>query len=138
MAAERPDPPRADVRRIDAGQSGRGGHSAARTARRMTARVLALLAPAALTLTITVATPTADAPVPAPESTLGFAPCTDYKLATSERISEYLHALDASSERLSLFEIGRTTEGRPHELIVISSERNLRQLQRFKEIARSL
>jgi hypothetical protein len=104
----------------------------------MTARLPGLLAPAVLTLALAVATPTADSPVPTPESTLGFAPCADFKLATSERISDYLHALDASSERISVFDIGRTTEGRRQELVAISSERNLRQLARFKAIARSL
>jgi hypothetical protein len=76
--------------------------------------------------------------VPAPESALGFAPCADYKLATYETISDYLRKLDAASDRMQLFEIGKTAEGRTQILTVISSEENLKNLARYKQIARAL
>ena len=81
---------------------------------------------------------TAQKAVPTPESVLGFAPCADYKLATYEVISDYFRKLDASTDRMQLFEIGKTAEGRTQILTVISSEENLRNLTRYKQIARML
>jgi hypothetical protein len=76
--------------------------------------------------------------VPTPESVIGFPPCADYKLATYEQVAEYFRKLDAASDRMQLFEIGRTAEGRTQLLSVISSEQNLKDLTRYKQIARSL
>jgi hypothetical protein len=81
---------------------------------------------------------TAQATVPTPASVLGFEPCADYKLANYERISDYFRKLDAASDRIRLFEIGKTAEGRTQLLGVISSEPNLQNLDRYKQIARSL
>jgi hypothetical protein len=86
----------------------------------------------------TVAVPVAQSSVPAPEAVLGFAPCADYKLATYEAISDYFRKLDASTDRMQLFEIGRTAEGRTQILTVISSEANLKNLAKYKQIARML
>jgi hypothetical protein len=76
--------------------------------------------------------------VPTPESVIGFRPGTDYKLADYGQISEYFTRLAAASDRMTLNEIGNTAEGRPMMLAVISSEENLRQLDRWKDIARRL
>lgn len=86
-----------------------------------------------------IAFPSAQQPAaPLPESALGFAPCADYKLATYEQIAEYFHRLDAASDRMVLQEIGKTVEGRPQLMAVISSEQNLRDSAKYKEIARRL
>ena len=85
-----------------------------------------------------IASPNAQNPVPTPASALGFEPCADYKLATYETISEYFRKLDAATDRMQLFEIGKTAEGRTQILAVISSEENLKQLPRYKQIARTL
>jgi hypothetical protein len=87
---------------------------------------------------VAVAVPLAQTPVPAPESVIGWAPCTDYKLATYESISEYFRKLDAASDRIQVYDIGKTAEGRTQILSVISSEDNLRNLARYKQIAKSL
>ncbi|MPZ20413.1 MAG: peptidase M14 [Luteitalea sp.] len=76
--------------------------------------------------------------VPTPASVLGFAPCSDYKLATYEQIGDYFRKLDAASERMQLLEIGKTAEGRTQLMSIISSEANMKQLSRYKEIARAL
>ena len=76
--------------------------------------------------------------VPTPESVIGWRPGEDYKLADYGQISEYFHLLDAASDRMMLTEIGTTAEGRPMMLAIISSEDNLRQLDRWKDIARRL
>ena len=73
-----------------------------------------------------------------PESVLGFAPCADYQLAPYEAIDRYLATLDEASDRLKVFEIGRSVEGRPLRLAVISSPRNMARLDRFRGIAASL
>ena len=85
-----------------------------------------------------VAGPTAQSTIPPPESVIGWAPCADYKLATYETVAEYFRKLDASSDRIQLFEIGNTAEGRKQILSVISSEENLRNLAKYKQIAKSL
>jgi Zinc carboxypeptidase len=76
--------------------------------------------------------------VPAPATVLGFEPCADYKLADSETIDRYLQALDRASDRLTLVEIGRSTDGRPLRLAIVSSEENLRKLDRYRAISAAL
>ena len=69
---------------------------------------------------------------------LGFEPCADYKLATYEAIDAYLRALDAASDGMTLVEIGRSVEGRPLRLAVISSPRNLARLDHHRGVAAAL
>src|SRR5262249_605802 len=76
--------------------------------------------------------------IPSPESVIGFTPCADFKLATYEQIAAYFRRLDAASDRMQVFDIGSTAEGRRQILAVISSEQNLANLSRYKQIARSL
>ena len=74
-----------------------------------------------------------------PRSVLGFEPCADYTLATSEQIAAYFHALAATSRgRMQLVEIGKTTGGRPELMAIISSEANIRDLAKYKNISRQL
>jgi hypothetical protein len=87
---------------------------------------------------IAASTPGAAPAVPTPESVLGFAPCADYKLATYEEIAGYLQKLDAASDRMQLVDIGKTTEGRTELLAIISSEQNMRNLAKYKDVARRL
>ena len=51
---------------------------------------------------------------------------------------KYFRALDAATDRVRLFDIGRTAEGREMILSVISSEENMARLDRYREIARRL
>ena len=76
--------------------------------------------------------------VPTPASVIGFRPCDDYTLATYEQTAEYFRALDASSERIQLVDIGQTTEGRTQLMAIISSVANMERLDRFKAISRQL
>jgi hypothetical protein len=85
-----------------------------------------------------VAVPAARMQVPTPASVLGWELCADYKLATYEQIADYFRALDAASDRMQLFEIGQTAEGRTQLLAVISSEANMKHLARYQAIARQL
>ena len=70
--------------------------------------------------------------VPTPVSVLGHNPGDDYYLATYEEEIQYFHALAAHSDRIRMFTVGKTTEGRNIEVAVISSPANLAQLDEWK------
>jgi hypothetical protein len=78
--------------------------------------------------------------VPTPASVLGWEPCTDYKLATYEQIADYYRKLDKASDRMRLVDLGKTEEGRPQLMAIISSERNLepKNLERYRQISARL
>ena len=61
------------------------------------------------------------------------------QLATYQQIEQYFRKLAAAvPARIKLVEMGKTTEGRAQVMGIISSEQNIRQLDRYKEISRSL
>ncbi len=76
--------------------------------------------------------------LPSPADIYGFAPGTDRHLADFVQINSYFRRLDAASDRVQLFTIGKTTEGREMFLVAISSAENLNRLDRYREIARQL
>ena len=76
--------------------------------------------------------------VPRPADIFGFEPGADYKLATNEQIVSYFRALDAASDRVVVQEIGKSVEGRPMILAIVSSEANIRNLAKFKTISQRL
>ncbi len=78
------------------------------------------------------------AQVPTPESVLGFRVGADFKLATYEQALDYFRQLDAASDRLELREVGTTSYGRPMVIALISSAENLRDVDRYREIAQRL
>jgi hypothetical protein len=80
----------------------------------------------------------ATAQVPIPASVLGHNPGDDYYLANYEEEIQYFHALAEHSDRVKMFTVGKSTEGRDIEVAVISSPENLAQLDRYKEIARRM
>lgn len=70
------------------------------------------------------------AQVPAPEEVVGWPPCADYQLADDVQLMEYFRLLAAATDRVQLVEIGRSAMGRPMPLLFISSEENMRHLDR--------
>ena len=66
---------------------------------------------------------------PSPESVLGFRVGEDRKLADWTQIVGYFRALDAVSPRLTVEEVGKTTEGRPFLVATITSEANMARLE---------
>jgi hypothetical protein len=76
------------------------------------------------------------AQVPAPESVLGHKPGDDFFLATYEESLSYFQKLAESSDKIKLFRVGKTSEGRDWYIAVISSAENLRNLDRYREIGR--
>src|ERR1700761_1656247 len=78
------------------------------------------------------------AQVPTPVSVLGHTPGDDFYLADYEDAIKYFHAAAGSTDRMKLFTVGKTTEGRDIEIAVISSPANLAKLDEYKSNARRL
>jgi hypothetical protein len=78
------------------------------------------------------------AQVPTPASVLGHTPGEDFYLANYEDAVKYFHALAASSDRMKMFTVGKSSEGRDIEVGVISSPENLARLDEYKNTARRL
>ena len=62
----------------------------------------------------------------------------DYFLANYQQISDYWRKLARESNRIVLKEIGRTAEGRPHLMAIVTAPENHRRLARYQEISRRL
>ncbi|MFB0543613.1 MAG: M14 family zinc carboxypeptidase, partial [Candidatus Bathyarchaeia archaeon] len=71
--------------------------------------------------------------LPSPEKFFGFQMGADRKLARWDKIVEYFQLLDKRSDRIKVVELGRSTEGNPFLLAVITSPENLRDLERIRE-----
>ncbi|MGB9032419.1 MAG: M14 family zinc carboxypeptidase, partial [Acidobacteriaceae bacterium] len=80
----------------------------------------------------------AQAQAPTPASVLGHTPGDDYYLANYEEAIHYFHELAAHSDRVKMFMVGKSTEGRDIEVAVISSPQNLARLDEYKTVARRL
>src|SRR5271165_4116879 len=78
---------------------------------------------------------TAAAQVPTPVSVLGHNPGDDFYLADYDDAIRYFHALAASSDRIKMFKVGKSTRGQDIEVAVISSPENLAKLDEYKKIA---
>ncbi len=76
--------------------------------------------------------------IPTPSEFLGFEVGADRKLADYRQIVSYFKALAAASPRVEIEDLGKTTLGEEMIMAVISSEDNLRNKARYKEIARKL
>ncbi|UWZ86313.1 M14 family zinc carboxypeptidase [Occallatibacter riparius] len=76
------------------------------------------------------------AQVPTPSSVLGHTPGDDFYLADYEDTVKYFHALaDAAPDRMKMFTVGKTTQGRNIEIGVISSAANIAKLDETKQVA---
>jgi hypothetical protein len=73
-----------------------------------------------------------------PRAHFGFNLGDDYQLANYTRIAAYWRALDAESDRLVVREIGKTAEGRPHLMAIVSSPANHQNLAKYQDISRRL
>lgn len=76
--------------------------------------------------------------VPTPKEHFGFNIGDDYCLATYTQTEAYFKKLDAASDRVKIFDIGQTEEGRRQYMLVVSSPANIRNLDRYKNISQSL
>ncbi len=105
----------------------------------MTTRTLGLSA--CLTMLIVAALGGAPHQAPvvtSPKTALGFDIGDDYQLANYSKLSAYWQTLAQESDRIRLVEYGRTSEGRPMMMAVVTSPENHRQLDRYRGIAKRL
>src|SRR5688500_4862063 len=73
-----------------------------------------------------------------PNDQVGFALGDDYQLANYQQIADYWRKLDAESDRLVIREIGKTAEGRPQLMGIVTSPANHRNLEKYRGISRRL
>ncbi len=97
----------------------------------------------ATALALVVAWAGALAPVSAqtvttPQQQFGHDIGADYQLPNYQRFTAYWQKLDRESDRMRVVEIGKTAEGRPQLMAIITSPENHRKLDRYREISRRL
>src|SRR5215472_16363759 len=73
-----------------------------------------------------------------PKEQFGFNIGDDYVLVNYTQYVEYLKKLDRESDRLTVEEIGKSSEGRPIYLAIVTSPANHKKLARLKEISARL
>jgi hypothetical protein len=76
--------------------------------------------------------------IPPPKDVLGFEVGEDYHLATYTQAIEYFKLLEKTSERIKLFDMGKTSMGQTMTYAVISIPENLKDLDNCKGIAQKL
>ncbi len=76
--------------------------------------------------------------IPRPESVLGFPVGADFKLADYDQSLRYFRELANVSNRIRLFDVGKTSTGHAWIMAAISSPENLARLDHYREIARRL
>src|SRR5438874_12052558 len=73
-----------------------------------------------------------------PKEQFGFNIGDDYVLVNYTQYVDYLKKLSRESDRLTLEEIGKSSEGRTMYLAIITSPENAKKLARYKEISEKL
>ncbi len=73
-----------------------------------------------------------------PEQFLGFKVGSDYKLADYETVSKYFKYLSENSDKIKYEIIGKTSLGKDMFMAIISSDKNIRYLENYREIIRQL
>jgi len=72
--------------------------------------------------------------VTAPEDFFGFQLGADRELARWDKIVEYFEMLDRTSDRIQVTDLGPSTEGHPYLLVIITSAKNMENLERLREV----
>ncbi len=73
-----------------------------------------------------------------PEDFLGFKPGADFHLANYEQAIAYFEKIAAQSDRMQIFDMGETSEGRRQKYAIISSETNMANLEKYRLINEKL
>ena len=73
--------------------------------------------------------------IESPERFFGFRMGTDRKIARWDRIVEYFWLLDKKSDAIKVVELGKSTEGNPFLLAIITSPENMKNLDKIKEMS---
>ncbi|MDQ1281068.1 MAG: hypothetical protein QG670_2332 [Thermoproteota archaeon] len=72
--------------------------------------------------------------VTSPEEFFGFEMGSDKKMARWDKIVEYFKVLTKESDKITVENMGPSTEGNPFLLVTISSAKNLRNINRIREV----
>jgi hypothetical protein len=91
-----------------------------------------------LALIALAASAAAAAHITTPKEQLGFNIGDDYQVANYTQLEAYWKKLSTESDRMKLVDIGNTAEGRPQYMAIISSPENIRELEKYKSMARRL
>ena len=78
------------------------------------------------------------AQVPKPKEVIGFTIGEDRKLPEWNQVVEYFNLLDKASDRVKVMELGKTTEGNPFILAIISSPKTIANLDYYRRIQEKL
>lgn len=73
-----------------------------------------------------------------PREALGHELGEDYFLASYSQLESYWKTLAAQSDRAKLVEIGKTAEGRPQYMMIVSSPETIKRLGHYKDVAARL
>jgi hypothetical protein len=82
--------------------------------------------------------PAATAGITTPKAALGFNLGDDYQLANCTQLSAYWRKLAQESDRVSIVEYGKSSEGRPMLMAIVTSPANQRNLPRYKDVSHRL
>jgi hypothetical protein len=91
-----------------------------------------------LVLAAALASPARAQNLTTPEAFFGHAIGADYQLPNYTKFEAYWRLLDRESPRMVVQEIGRTAEGRPQLMAIVTSPENHTRLARYKEISQRL
>ncbi len=78
------------------------------------------------------------ADIPAPAAHLGYQAGADFHLAPWAVVAEYFRKVDAASDRVAVRELGKTTEGRPYLMAIISSPETIRDRKTYQDLQHRL
>ena len=76
--------------------------------------------------------------VPTPLKFFGRMPGTPGELTYSKDIYRYYEAIDKASDRISMWKIGQTEEGRDMVVLAVADDATIRQLEKYKGMLASL
>jgi hypothetical protein len=76
--------------------------------------------------------------IPTPLKFFGRMPGTPGELTYAKDIYRYYEALDKASDRISMWRIGKTEEGRDMVLLAVADEATIKQIDKYKAMATSL
>jgi hypothetical protein len=101
-------------------------------------KTLLLAAAACFVLHLGPASAQSSGHITTPREALGHELGEDYFLASYSQLESYWKTLAAQSGRAKLVEIGKTAEGRPQYMMIVSSPETIRRLDHYKDIAARL
>ena len=78
------------------------------------------------------------ADVPGPEAHLGYRPGADFRLAAWSSVVDYFRKVDDASDRVVVRELGKTTEGRPYLVAIVSDPSTIKDLDRIQKLQRDV